>query len=97
MCRNIDVVGRIWLAYDVDWRQPERQEALVAPFEALLVAVLVAMASSCHNASAKERGIGLKFVNSAYKAIDIWSLEEGHPAGPELGHRADDVLGILLV
>jgi hypothetical protein len=95
LCRKLGVAGRVWAAYDAEWRRPASRAQLTGPEYALLGAVLLACASSQAPPS-EESGVALKLLNAAFGALDVARNSGDGVLSRELDEAADRVLGQLL-
>ena len=81
LCRQIDVRHRISASYGPDWQRVEAETPADAVTVAGVVAVLLTAAEAGGTAGTDDGGRGLKYTNSALKALE---LADDVPDAPRL-------------
>lgn len=97
LCRKIGVAGRVWEAYDRDWKRRASSSPLTGPGYSLLAGVLLGYASALGQLEDTEGpGPALKCLNAAFGALDLAGGCGDAVALAELEEAADRVVERLL-
>jgi hypothetical protein len=89
LCRKIAVAGKVWDAYEADWKPAAGASFLGDEELCLLAAVLALYAARGAERAPEERGRALKCLNGSFQALD---LVQGLPARDEVRELADAIL-----
>jgi hypothetical protein len=92
LCRKIDVLGRVRIAYDGDWRMALDKRPL--PLEAwpVLILSLLMFAGPLDDGSGDGRGIALKWTNAAFNGLELFDDLDGGEALQTLRDLAEERL-----
>jgi len=80
LCRKIDVLGQVRIAYDVDWGMALDKRALPLGAWPVLILCLLAFSAAVDDGSGDGRGVALKWTNSAFNGIDLYRRLGGDEA-----------------
>jgi|GEM_PF-6879990 len=93
LCRKVDIAKKVWKDYSPDWKTARVKEPLPLNWWPLLVAAFLQGATQAQSLPADERPVCLKFLNSAFRALDLYRAAGGKDFADELEQWADDLAG----
>ena len=80
LCRKIDVLGQVRIAYDADWRMALDKRPLPLGAWPVLILSLLAFGAALDDGAGDGRGLALKWTNSAFNAMDLYRTAGGAEA-----------------
>ena len=92
LCRKIDVLGRVRIAYDGDWRMALDKRPLPLDAWPVLILSLLVFAGAPDDGTGDGRGCALKWTNSAFNALELYRGLGGGEALQALCGIADERL-----